>query len=121
MKPIACTIWALHIRWLQTCRMPPVAQRSNMLFVLATLSYRLANMFEQMNNAEYVEVNRQKTGHRIKEELIPNEKCVYRKRDRRRKWPIAPLFSPTPPSLRRYLGHLRRQMVIAGLLTGDVA
>ena len=58
------------IRWLFR-RMPPVAQRLNMLFS-ATLSYRVRELaFEHMNNAEYVEVEpEQKTGHRIKEELF---------------------------------------------------
>ncbi len=43
------------IRWLFR-RMPPAAQRLNMLFS-ATLSYRVRELaFEQMNNAEYVEV-----------------------------------------------------------------
>lgn len=51
--------------------MPPANQRLNMLFS-ATLSYRVRELaFEQMNNAEYVEVEpEQKTGHRIKEELF---------------------------------------------------
>ncbi len=58
------------IRWLFR-RMPPATQRLNMLFS-ATLSYRVRELaFEQMNNAEYVEVEpEQKTGHRIKEELF---------------------------------------------------
>ncbi len=58
------------IRWLFR-RMPAVDQRLNMLFI-ATLSYRVHELaFEQMNNAEYVEVEpQQKTGHRIKEELL---------------------------------------------------
>jgi len=58
------------IRWLFR-RMPPTTQRLNMLFS-ATLSYRVRELaFEQMNNAEYVEVEpEQKTGHRIKEELF---------------------------------------------------
>lgn len=58
------------IRWLFR-RMPPANQRLNMLFS-ATLSYRVRELaFEQMNNAEYVEVEpEQKTGHRIKEELF---------------------------------------------------
>jgi superfamily II DNA/RNA helicase len=43
------------IRWLFR-RMPPANQRLNMLFS-ATLSYRVRELaFEQMNNAEYVEV-----------------------------------------------------------------
>lgn len=58
------------IRWLFR-RMPAANQRLNMLFS-ATLSYRVRELaFEQMNNAEYVEVEpEQKTGHRIKEELF---------------------------------------------------
>lgn len=51
----------------------------------ATLSYRVRELaFEQMNNAEYIEVEpEQKTGHRIKEELFypsNEEKCVCCKR-----------------------------------------
>lgn len=67
------------IRWLFR-RMPTADQRLNMLFS-ATLSYRVRELaFEQMNNAEYVEVEpEQKTGHRIKEELFypsNEEKCA---------------------------------------------
>lgn len=101
------------IRWLFR-RMPPATQRLNMLFS-ATLSYRVRELaFEQMNNAEYVEVEpEQKTGHRIKEELFypSNEeknapaadaagRRVARSRHR---------FRQYQAPLRRYLGPSRRR------------
>ncbi len=100
------------IRWLFR-RMPPATQRLNMLFS-ATLSYRVRELaFEQMNNAEYVEVEpEQKTGHRIKEELFtrPTKKNapaadaagrrVARSRHR---------FRQYQAPLRRYLGPSRRR------------
>ncbi|MDU3067619.1 MAG: ATP-dependent RNA helicase RhlB [Escherichia coli] len=68
------------IRWLFR-RMPPANQRLNMLFS-ATLSYRVRELaFEQMNNAEYIEVEpEQKTGHRIKEELFYPSNDAQKKR-----------------------------------------
>ncbi len=100
------------IRWLFR-RMPPATQRLNMLFS-ATLSYRVRELaFEQMNNAEYVEVEpEQKTGHRIKEESStrPTKKNapaadaagrrVARSRHR---------FRQYQAPLRRYLGPSRRR------------
>lgn len=95
------------IRWLFR-RMPPAAGDLNMLFS-ATLSYRVRELaFEQMNNAEYVEVEpEQKTGHRIKEELFypSNEENAFTANaDRRRVAGSRHYFRQHQASLRRYLG-----------------
>jgi ATP-dependent RNA helicase RhlB len=103
------------IRWLFR-RMPPANQRLNMLFS-ATLSYRVRELaFEQMNNAEYVEVEpEQKTGHRIKEELFypsNEEKCACCKRCWKKSGRIAPLSSPTPNTVVKISGAIWPQTVI---------
>ncbi len=101
------------IRWLFR-RMPPATQRLNMLFS-ATLSYRVRELaFEQMNNAEYVEVEpEQKTGHRIKEELFypSNEEKMRLLRDAagRRVARSRHRFRQYQAPLRRYLGPSRRR------------
>lgn len=71
------------IRWLFR-RMPPANQRLNMLFS-ATLSYRVRELaFEQMNNAEYIEVElNRKTATVLKKSfstLLTKKKCVCCKR-----------------------------------------
>ncbi len=101
------------IRWLFR-RMPPATQRLNMLFS-ATLSYRVRELaFEQMNNAEYVEVEpEQKTGHRIKEELFypsNEEKMRLLQTLLEEEWPDrAIVFAQYQAPLRRYLGPSRRR------------
>lgn len=104
------------IRWLFR-RMPPATQRLNMLFS-ATLSYRVRELaFEQMNNAEYVEVEpEQKTGHRIKEELFypsNEEKCACCRRCWKKSGPIAPSFSPIPSTVAKISGAISPPTVIA--------
>jgi len=113
------------IRWLFR-RMPPANQRLNMLFS-ATLSYRVRELaFEQMNNAEYVEVEpEQKTGHRIKEELFypsNEEKMRLLQTLIEEEWPDrAIIFANTKHRCEDIWGHLAADGHRVGLLTGDVA
>ncbi|MGX7904416.1 helicase-related protein, partial [Klebsiella pneumoniae] len=107
-------------------RMPPATQRLNMLFS-ATLSYRVRELaFEQMNNAEYVEVEpEQKTGHRIKEELFypsNEEKMRLLQTLLEEEWPDrAIVFANTKHRCEDIWGHLAADGHRVGLLTGDVA
>ncbi|NIG62266.1 MAG: ATP-dependent RNA helicase RhlB [Serratia symbiotica] len=113
------------IRWLFR-RMPAADQRLNMLFS-ATLSYRVRELaFEQMNNAEYVEVEpEQKTGHRIKEELFypsNEEKMCLLQTLIEDEWPDrAIIFANTKHRCEDIWGHLAADGHRVGLLTGDVA
>ena len=113
------------IRWLFR-RMPTADQRLNMLFS-ATLSYRVRELaFEQMNNAEYVEVEpEQKTGHRIKEELFypsNDEKMRLLQTLIEEEWPDrAIIFANTKHRCEDIWGHLAADGHRVGLLTGDVA
>ncbi|WP_127959521.1 ATP-dependent RNA helicase RhlB [Serratia microhaemolytica] len=113
------------IRWLFR-RMPPVDQRLNMLFS-ATLSYRVRELaFEQMNNAQYVEVEpEQKTGHRIKEELFypsNDEKMRLLQTLIEEDWPDrCIIFANTKHRCEEIWGHLAADGHRVGLLTGDVA
>ena len=113
------------IRWLLR-RMPAADQRLNMLFS-ATLSYRVRELaFEQMNNAEYVEVEpEQKTGHRIKEELFypsNEEKMRLLQTLIEEEWPDRTIiFANTKHRCEDIWGHLAADGHRVGLLTGDVA
>ncbi|AJI95720.1 ATP-dependent RNA helicase RhlB [Yersinia ruckeri] len=113
------------IRWLFR-RMPVVEKRLNMLFS-ATLSYRVRELaFEQMNNAEYVEVEPlQKTGHRIKEELFypsNEEKMRLLQTLIEEEWPDrCIIFANTKHRCEEIWGHLAADGHRVGLLTGDVA
>ena len=106
--------------------MPPANQRLNMLFS-ATLSYRVRELaFEQMNNAEYIEVEpEQKTGHRIKEELFypsNEEKMRLLQTLIEEEWPDrAIIFANTKHRCEEIWGHLAADGHRVGLLTGDVA
>ncbi|UCQ57696.1 ATP-dependent RNA helicase RhlB [Edwardsiella piscicida] len=112
------------IRWLFR-RMPPTAQRLNMLFS-ATLSYRVRELaFEHMNNAEYVEVEpEQKTGHRIQEELFypsNEEKMRLLQTLLEEEWPDrCIIFANTKHRCEDIWGHLAADGHRVGLLTGDV-
>ncbi len=113
------------IRWLFR-RMPSAEKRLNMLFS-ATLSYRVRELaFEQMNNAEYVEVEPlQKTGHRIKEELFypsNEEKMRLLQTLIEEEWPDrCIIFANTKHRCEEIWGHLAADGHRVGLLTGDVA
>ncbi|AWK14995.1 ATP-dependent RNA helicase RhlB [Candidatus Fukatsuia symbiotica] len=112
------------IRWLFR-RMPPVEKRLNMLFS-ATLSYRVRELaFEQMNNAESVEVEPlQKTGYRIQEELFypsSEEKMRLLQTLIEEEWPDrCIIFSNTKQCCEDIWGHLAADGHRVGLLTGDV-
>lgn len=107
-------------------RMPPPAQRLNMLFS-ATLSYRVQELaFEHMTNPEHVVVEPdQKTGHRIKEELFyPSNKDKMRLLQTliEEEWPDrAIIFANTKHRCEEIWGHLAADNIRTGLLTGDVA
>lgn len=113
------------IRWLFR-RMPPADQRLNMLFS-ATLSYRVRELaFEQMNNAEYIEIEpEQKTGHRIQEELFypsNEEKMRLLQTLIEEEWPErCIIFANTKHRCEEIWGHLAADGHRVGLLTGDVA
>ena len=113
------------IRWLFR-RMPAADQRLNMLFS-ATLSYRVRELaFEQMNNAEYVEVEpEQKTGHRIKEELFypsNEEKMRLLQTLIEEEWPDrCSIVANTKHRCEDIWAHLAADGHRVGLLTGDVA
>ena len=98
----------------------------HMLFS-ATLSYRVRELaFEQMNNAEYIEVEpEQKTGHRIKEELFypsNEEKMRLLQTLIEEEWPDrAIIFANTKHRCEEIWGHLAADGHRVGLLTGDVA
>ena len=93
----------------------------------ATLSYRVRELaFEQMNNAEYIEVEpEQKTGHRIKEELFypsNEEKMRLLQTLIEEEWPDrAIIFANTKHRCEEIWGHLAADGHRVGLLTGDVA
>lgn len=113
------------IRWLFR-RMPPAAQRLNLLFS-ATLSYRVQELaFEQMNQPEYIEVEpQQKTGHRIKEELFypsNEEKMRLLQTLIEEEWPErCIIFANTKHRCEDIWAHLAADGHRVGLLTGDVA
>lgn len=113
------------IRWLFR-RMPPTNERMNLLFS-ATLSYRVRELaFEQMNHAEYVEVEPlQKTGHRIREELFypsNEEKMRLLQTLLEEEWPDrCIIFANTKHRCEDIWAHLAADGHRVGLLTGDVA
>ncbi|MER2473398.1 ATP-dependent RNA helicase RhlB [Photorhabdus laumondii] len=113
------------IRWLFR-RMPPVNERMNLLFS-ATLSYRVRELaFEQMNHAEYIEVEPlQKTGHRIREELFypsNEEKMRLLQTLLEEEWPDrCMIFANTKHRCEDIWAHLAADGHRVGLLTGDVA
>ncbi|MGV6988638.1 ATP-dependent RNA helicase RhlB [Testudinibacter sp. P80/BLE/0925] len=113
------------IRYLMR-KCPPVQQRLTLLFS-ATLSFRVRELaFEDMNNAEYVEVEPlQKTGHRITEELFyPSNQDKMRLLQTllEEEWPErCIIFANTKHQCENIWGHLAADGHRVGLLTGDVA
>lgn len=113
------------IRYLMR-KCPPVQQRLTLLFS-ATLSFRVRELaFEDMNNAEYVEVEPlQKTGHRITEELFyPSNQDKMRLLQTllEEEWPErCIIFANTKQQCEEIWGHLAADGHRVGLLTGDVA
>ena len=112
------------IRWIFR-RMPPATERLNMLFS-ATLSYRVKELaFENMNNAESIEIEpEQKTGHRIQEELFypsNEEKMRLLQTLIEEEWPDrCIIFANTKHRCEDVWGHLAADGHRVGLLTGDV-
>ena len=112
------------IRWIFR-RMPPATQRLNMLFS-ATLSWRVKELaFENMNNAESIEIEpEQKTGHRIQEELFypsNEEKMRLLQTLIEEEWPDrCIIFANTKHRCEDVWGHLAADGHRVGLLTGDV-
>ena len=106
-------------------RMPEPKDRLNMLFS-ATLSYRVQELaFEHMHNPEHVVVEpKQKTGHRIQEELFypSNEhKMPLLQTLIEEEWPDrAIIFANTKHKCESIWGHLAADEHRVGLLTGDV-
>ncbi len=106
-------------------RMPPAAQRQNMLFS-ATLSLRVQELaYEHMNSPEHVQVEpERKTGIRIKEELFypaQEDKMLLLLTLMEEEWPDkAIVFANTKHSCEKVHGWLQADGHRVGLLTGDV-
>lgn len=106
-------------------RMPPAAQRINMLFS-ATLSLRVQELaYEHMNSPEHVEVEpERKTGVSIKEELFypaQEDKLLLLLTLMENEWPDkAIVFSNTKHNCEKVHGWLAADGHRVGLLTGDV-
>lgn len=113
------------IRYLMR-KCPPVQQRLTLLFS-ATLSFRVRELaFEDMNNAEYIEVEpAQKTGHRITEELFypsNQDKMPLLQTLLEEEWPErCIIFANTKYQCENIWGYLAADGHRVGLLTGDVA
>ncbi|MDP9500486.1 ATP-dependent RNA helicase RhlB [Bisgaard Taxon 45] len=105
---------------------PAPQQRLTMLFS-ATLSYKVRELaFEDMNEPEYVEIEpRQKTGHRIKEELFypsNQDKMALLLTLLEEEWPDrCIIFANTKHRCEDIWGYLAADGHRVGLLTGDVA
>ncbi|MFD1009336.1 MULTISPECIES: ATP-dependent RNA helicase RhlB [Oceanisphaera] len=106
-------------------RMPPAAQRINMLFS-ATLSLRVQELaYEHMNSPEHVAIEpERKTGISIKEELFypaQEDKMLLLLTLMENEWPDkAIVFSNTKHSCEKVHGWLEADGHRVGLLTGDV-
>lgn len=104
---------------------PPAQARLTLLFS-ATLSFKVRELaFEDMNNAEYIEVEPlQKTGHRITEELFypSNEhKMALLQALLEEEWPERGIiFANTKHECENIWNHLIADKHRVGLLTGDV-
>ena len=106
-------------------RMPPAAQRINMLFS-ATLSLRVQELaYEHMNSPEQVAIEpERKTGIRIKEELFypaQEDKMLLLLTLMETEWPDkAIVFANTKHSCEKVHAWLAEDGHRVGLLTGDV-
>ncbi|TNH06843.1 ATP-dependent RNA helicase RhlB [Testudinibacter sp. TR-2022] len=113
------------IRYLMR-KCPSVQQRLTLLFS-ATLSFRVRELaFEDMNQAEYIEVEPlQKTGHRITEELFypsNQDKMPLLQTLLEEEWPErCIIFANTKHQCEAIWGYLAADGHRVGLLTGDVA
>lgn len=112
------------IRYLMR-KAPKPTERLTMLFS-ATLSHRVRELaFEDMHNAEYVEVEPlQRTGHRIKEELFypsNQDKMALLLTLMEEEWPDRCIvFANTKHKCEEIWGYLSADGHRVGLLTGDI-
>lgn len=112
------------IRYLMR-KCPTPANRLTMLFS-ATLSHRVRELaFEDMHNAEYIEIEPlQRTGHRIKEELFypsNQEKMALLITLLEEEWPDrCIIFANTKQKCEEIWGYLVADKHRVGLLTGDI-
>ncbi|AUI65736.1 MULTISPECIES: ATP-dependent RNA helicase RhlB [Glaesserella] len=112
------------IRYLMR-KCPKPEERLTMLFS-ATLSHRVRELaFEDMHNAEYVEIEPlQRTGHRIKEELFypsNEDKMALLLTLMEEEWPDRCIvFANTKHKCEEIWGYLSADGHRVGLLTGDI-
>lgn len=112
------------IRYLMR-KCPPPQERLTMLFS-ATLSHRVRELaFEDMHDAEYVEIEPlQRTGHRIKEELFypsNQDKMALLLTLIEEEWPDRCIvFANTKQKCEEIWGYLNADGHRVGLLTGDI-
>ncbi|WP_373818909.1 helicase-related protein, partial [Glaesserella sp.] len=112
------------IRYLMR-KCPKPEERLTMLFS-ATLSHRVRELaFEDMHNAEYVEIEPlQRTGHRIKEELFypsNQDKMALLVTLIEEEWPDRCIvFANTKQKCEEIWGYLSAEGHRVGLLTGDI-
>ncbi|OOS00576.1 ATP-dependent RNA helicase RhlB [Haemophilus paracuniculus] len=112
------------IRYLMR-KCPAPQNRLTMLFS-ATLSHRVRELaFEDMDNAEYIEIEPlQRTGHRIKEELFypsNQDKMALLLTLLEEEWPErCMIFANTKHKCEEIWGYLQADGHRVGLLTGDI-
>lgn len=112
------------IRYLMR-KCPAPQNRLTMLFS-ATLSHRVRELaFEDMHNAEYIEIEPlQRTGHRIKEELFypsNQDKMALLLTLLEEEWPErCMIFANTKHKCEEIWGYLQADGHRVGLLTGDI-